>query len=101
MQQSQCDHGEKSEYYAVLLMRLESFGKVKYAYYFEVLDDADLLRMEMPKPRPVYRGGKMLVNGEEPHDPLRKQWAYIIRAESLGDVWPNCWCGPLVERVLI
>ena len=51
------------------------------AHYFEILDDADPLGMERLKPRPVYRYGRIVLSGEEPHDPLRRRLAYVMRAE--------------------
>ena len=51
------------------------------AYYFEILDDANPLRMKVLKPRPAYRYGRILLSGEEPHDPLKRLLAYAIRVE--------------------
>ncbi len=68
----------------IRLMQLGFFGKVKCAldaHYFEILDDADQWRMEMLKPRQVYRYGRIVLSGEESHEPLRKQLAYVMRAE--------------------
>ena len=56
------------------------------AQYFEILDDADPLRMKMLKSWPVYRYSRTEISHEEPHDPLRRQSTNSIRAELCGDV---------------
>ena len=70
----------------IRLMQLRFLGKMKCALeseaiYFEILDDADPLRMEMLKPRHVYRYCRIMIIPEEPRDPLQKQLAYVMMAE--------------------
>ena len=71
MWHSQRVHGDKSEYYVIVWSDQNNqsgfFGKVKCAldvHYFEILDDADPWRMEVLKPKPVYRYGRIILSGD-------------------------------------
>ena len=67
-------------------MQLGFMGKIKCCFetntqYFEILDKADIERVELLKPRPIIRHGEVLIRRNVYPEHVRQQYAYAMMAE--------------------